>query len=84
MQMISEMCYAGVARLLMLGRSIVYNAKNVSGKPVVHATDIDTDIVNIDWPVDYIDKAKIVKIRGKEINAYMDAVVNNFVAGKSR
>lgn len=82
MQLISEMCYAAVSRLLMLGRSLVYSELEAAGKFVKCGTPIDTDILDINWPGNRFGQAEIIKIRRVEMKRYLVAICESCVEGK--
>lgn len=75
MQRISEMCCFAVSQLLMLGKSVMSNANNAPDN------DSDDDIVNIDWPEDSVEKAKIIRIRAQSMTENVQAVSNSFITG---
>lgn len=80
--MISELCFSAVSWLFMLGRSIVYNAKESAGESFIIGFKIDDDILAIKWPVDCIGKAKIIKESAKELYGYVEAASNSYALGK--
>ncbi|KAJ8763571.1 hypothetical protein K2173_002454 [Erythroxylum novogranatense] len=74
---ISEMCCSAVTRLLMLGKSIISSANKIQEE------DGDWDIVNIDWPEDSFEKAKIIRTKAQSITGYVEAVSNSFITAIS-
>lgn len=74
---ISEMCCFAVSQLLMLGKSVMSSANNAQDN------DSDDDIVNIDWPEDSVEKAKIIRIRAQSMTENVQAVSNSFITGIS-
>ena len=75
LQRLSEMCCSAVSQLLMLGKSIISNANKVQEE------DGDADLVNIDWPEDSVEKAKLIRSKAQSITGYMEAVSNSFITG---
>lgn len=69
------MCCFAVSQLLMLGKSVMSNANNAPDN------DSDDDIVNIDWPEDSVEKAKIIRIRAQSMTENVQAVSNSFITG---
>ncbi|XP_059451042.1 uncharacterized protein LOC132181827 [Corylus avellana] len=74
---LSEMCCFAVSQLLMLGKSIISNANKVQDE------DADENVVNIDWPEDSIEKAKIIRAKAQSMTGYVEAVSNSFITGIS-
>ncbi|KAJ4827424.1 hypothetical protein Tsubulata_011073 [Turnera subulata] len=74
---VSEMCCSAVTELMMLGKSIISNANKVQEE------DAGEDLVNIDWPEDSIEKAKLIRIKAQSMTGYMEAVSNSFITGIS-
>ncbi|KAE8008427.1 hypothetical protein FH972_004941 [Carpinus fangiana] len=74
---LSEMCCFAVSQLLMLGKSNISNANKVQDE------DADENIVNIDWPEDSIEKAKIIRAKAQSMTGYVEAVSNSFITGIS-
>ncbi|XP_057996360.1 uncharacterized protein LOC110637459 isoform X2 [Hevea brasiliensis] len=70
---LSEMCSSAVSQLLMLGKSIISTANKVQEE------DVDGDIVNIDWPEDSVEKAKVIRTKAQSMAGYVEAVCNGFV-----
>jgi hypothetical protein len=69
------MCCFAVSQLLMLGKSIISNANKVQDE------DADEDIVNIEWPEDSVEKAKIIRTKAQSMTGYVEAVSNSFITG---
>lgn len=76
MQRLSEMCCSAVSQLLMLGKSVISNANKVQQE------DADGDIVDIDWPEDSVEKAKVMRTKARSMAGYVEAVSNSFITGR--
>lgn len=74
---LSEMCCSAVSQLLMLGKSVISNANKVQQE------DADGDIVDIDWPEDSVEKAKVMRTKARSMAGYVEAVSNSFITGIS-
>ncbi|KAG6762761.1 hypothetical protein POTOM_033281 [Populus tomentosa] len=74
---LSEMCCSAVSQLLMLGKSVISNANKVQQE------DADGDTVDIDWPEDSIEKAKVMRTKARSMAGYVEAVSNSFITGIS-
>ncbi|KAJ9152924.1 hypothetical protein P3X46_026431 [Hevea brasiliensis] len=74
---LSEICSSAVSQLLMLGKSIISNANKVQEEGV------DENIVNINWPEDSVEKAKIIQAKAQSMAGYVEAVCNSFISGIS-
>ncbi|GMN37521.1 hypothetical protein TIFTF001_006881 [Ficus carica] len=74
---LSEMCCSAVSQLLMLGKSII------SGDSKDQDEDADADVLNIDWPEDSVEKAKIIRSKAQLMTGYVEAVSNSFITGIS-
>lgn len=74
---LSEMCCSAVSQLLMLGKSVISNANKVQQE------DADGDIVDIDWPEDSVEKAKVMRTKVRSMAGYVEAVSNSFITGIS-
>lgn len=74
-QRLSEMCCSAVSQLLMLGKSIISNTNKVQDE------DADGDMMNIDWPEDSVEKAKIIRTKAQSMTGYVEAVSNSFITG---
>ncbi|XAR72867.1 hypothetical protein NMG60_11019649 [Bertholletia excelsa] len=72
---LSEMCCFAVSQLLMLGKSIISTTNKVEEK------DVDEDVMNIDWPEDSIEKARIIRTRAQSMTGNLEAVCNSFITG---
>jgi len=59
----------------MLGKSIISNANKVQGQ------DVDEDMLNIDWPEDSLEKAKVIRIQARSMTGNVEAVCNSFIIG---
>ncbi|KAI6701269.1 hypothetical protein NL676_015593 [Syzygium grande] len=73
---LSEMCYFAVTQLLMLGKSIISNTNR-------DKNDDDMDVVNIEWPEDSLEKAKIIRIKAQSMTVYAEAISRSFITGIS-
>ncbi|XP_022763326.1 uncharacterized protein LOC111308906 isoform X2 [Durio zibethinus] len=74
---LSEMCCFAVSQLLMLGKSVISGANKVQDE------DADGDMMNIDWPEDSIEKAKLIRVKAQSMTGYMEAVSSSFITGIS-
>ncbi|KAK2978390.1 hypothetical protein RJ640_016492 [Escallonia rubra] len=72
---LSEICCLAVSQLLMLGKSIISGANNVQ------ENDADEDVLNIDWPEDSIERAKIIRTKAQLMTGNVEAVSNSFITG---
>ncbi|KAM7253664.1 hypothetical protein ACFE04_021818 [Oxalis oulophora] len=68
---LSEMCYYAVSQLLLLGKSVISNANKVQDE------EPNDDIVNIDWPEDCVEKAKIIRAKAQSMTGYIEATTIN-------
>lgn len=73
-QRLSDMCCSAVSQLLILGKSVISGANKIQ-------EDADTDLVNIDWPEDSVEKAKIIRSKAQSMTGYVEAVANSFITG---
>lgn len=69
------MCCFAVSQLLILGKSIISNTNKIQDE------DADTDILNIDWPEDSVEKAKIIRTKAQSMTGYVEAVSSSFITG---
>ena len=69
------MCCTAVSQLLMLGKSVI------SGANKDQEEDANADVVNIDWPEDSVEKAKIIRSKAQSMTGYVEAVSNSFITG---
>ncbi|KAK3005194.1 hypothetical protein RJ639_016436 [Escallonia herrerae] len=74
---LSEICCLAVSQLLMLGKSIISVANNVP------ENDADEDVLNIDWPEDSVERAKIIRTKAQLMTGNVEAVSNSFITGIS-
>uniref|UniRef100_A0A5B6YY55 DUF7798 domain-containing protein n=1 Tax=Davidia involucrata TaxID=16924 RepID=A0A5B6YY55_DAVIN len=74
---LSEMCCFAVSQLLVLGKAIISNANKVQDE------NVDEDILNIDWPEDSVEKAKVIRTKAQSMIGNMEAVSNSFITGIS-
>ncbi|GAB2267276.1 hypothetical protein Dimus_002262 [Dionaea muscipula] len=72
---ISEICCFAVSQLLMLGRSIISSATKTPEE------DSTGDLVNIDWPQDTLEKARIVRTKAQSMTGSIEAVSCSFITG---
>ncbi|PSS19179.1 Protein FAM114A2 like [Actinidia chinensis var. chinensis] len=72
---LSEMCCSAVSQLLMLAKSIISTANKAQEE------DVDDVMLNINWPEDSIEKAKIIRTRAQSMNGKVEAVCNSFITG---
>ncbi|MBA0675667.1 hypothetical protein Goari_017196 [Gossypium aridum] len=61
--LVSQMCRLAVSHLLMLGKSVISSGNKVR----VEDPDDDDgdDIMNIDWPEDPVEKAKLIRVKAQ-------------------
>lgn len=71
------MCCFAISQLLMLGKSIISSTNKVQDE------DADTDILNIDWPEDSVEKAKIIRTKAQSMTGFVEAVSSSFITGWS-
>ncbi|KAH1072295.1 hypothetical protein J1N35_024623 [Gossypium stocksii] len=74
---LSEMCCLAMSHLLMLGKSVI------SGSNKVQDEDADGDMMNIDWPEDSVEKAKLIRLKAQSMTGYVEAVSSSFITGVS-
>ncbi|GAB4853951.1 hypothetical protein Ancab_018160 [Ancistrocladus abbreviatus] len=74
---LSEVCCFAVSQLLMLGKSILSNANKTQEEAAAE------DLVNIEWPEDSLEKAKIIRIKAQSMTGSVEAVSNSFITGIS-
>ncbi|XVE93300.1 hypothetical protein REPUB_Repub01dG0179100 [Reevesia pubescens] len=74
---LSEMCCFAMSQLLMLGKSVISTANNVQDE------DADDDMLNIDWPEDPVEKAKLIRVKAQSMTGYVEAVSSSFITGIS-
>ncbi|TYH94233.1 hypothetical protein ES332_A12G027200v1 [Gossypium tomentosum] len=74
---LSEMCCLAMSHLLMLGKSVI------SGSNKVQDEDADGDMMNIDWPEDSVEKAKLIRLKAQSMTGYVEAVSSSFITGIS-
>ncbi|XP_071930863.1 uncharacterized protein [Coffea arabica] len=74
---LSEMCCFAVTQLQMLGKAIISNANKVED------TDIDEEMVRINWPEDFVDKAKIIRFKAQSMTGNVEAISDCFITGMS-
>ncbi|XP_076926078.1 uncharacterized protein LOC143589117 [Bidens hawaiensis] len=74
---LSETCCIALSQLLILGKSVIYNA-NKAHDPVN-----DEDMVKIEWPEDSVEKAKTLRMKVESMTGYLEAVAVSFVTSIS-
>lgn len=74
---VSEMCCLAVSQLLMLGKSIKSHANKTQEE------DADEDMVNVNWPEDSVEKAKIIRTKAQSMTGFVEAVSSSFITGIS-
>ncbi|KAK6946167.1 hypothetical protein RJ641_013711 [Dillenia turbinata] len=74
---LSEMCCFAVSQLLILGKSVISNANKAQNE------DGDDSIVNIEWPEDSLEKAKLIRLKAHSMTVNVDSVSNSFITGIS-
>lgn len=70
------MCCFAVSQLLILGKSIISKTSKVSNDEAA-----DEDLVQIDWPEDSLEKAKIIRTKAQSMTEKVDAVSHSFITG---
>lgn len=75
MQRLSEICCSAVSQLLMLAKSITSSANKAQDE------DVDEGMVQMDWPEDSVEKAKIIRTRAQSMTVNVEAVCNSFITG---
>ncbi|KAJ6327528.1 hypothetical protein OIU78_014407 [Salix suchowensis] len=65
-----------MSQLLMLGKSVIFNCNKAQQE------EIDGDIVDIDWPEDSVEKAKMMCTKARSMTGYVEAVSNSFITGR--
>lgn len=68
------MCCSAASHLLILGKSVISSANKIQ-------EDVDADLVNIDWPEDSVEKAKIIRSKAQLLTGYVEAVSSSFITG---
>ncbi|KAG6422644.1 hypothetical protein SASPL_113021 [Salvia splendens] len=71
---LSEICCFAVTQLLMLGKSIISEANKLEDQEIE---------VKIDWPEDFVERAKIIRSKAQSVTENMEAVYNGFITGIS-
>ena len=75
LQRLSEMCCFAVSQLLIFGKSIISTANKAKNE------DGDEQSVNIEWPEDVVEKAKMIRVNVQTMIGYVEAVSNSFITG---
>ena len=73
LQRLSEICCFAVTQLLKLGKSIISEANKLEDQEIE---------VKIDWPEDFVERAKIIRSKAQSVTENMEAVYNGFITGK--
>ncbi|KAL8143538.1 hypothetical protein V2J09_016570 [Rumex salicifolius] len=68
---LSEICCFGTSQLLMLGKSIIANANKTPEE------------MNVEWPENSIEKAKIIRTKAQSMAGSLESVSNSFITGIS-
>ncbi|XP_028765847.1 uncharacterized protein LOC114732774 isoform X2 [Neltuma alba] len=74
---LSEMCCFAVSQLLIIGKSIISAANKAKDE------DDDEQKLNIEWPEDVLEKAKMIRVNAQTMIGYVEAVSNSFITGIS-
>ncbi|CAA3017288.1 Putative pectate lyase 2 [Olea europaea subsp. europaea] len=74
---ISEICCFALTQLLALGKSMIANANKIQDE------EIDEETLKIDWPEDFIEKAKIIRTKVQSMTVNVEAVSKRFITGQS-
>lgn len=61
----------------MLGKSVISKTSNVQDE------DDESGMLNIEWPEDSVEKAKIIRSKAQCMTVYVEAVSNSFITGLS-
>ena len=75
MQRLSDMCCFAVSQLRMLGKSVISSSNKVQDE------DDDGNMINIDWPEDAVEKAKLIRVKAQSMTGYVEAVSSSFITG---
>lgn len=68
------MCCSAASHLLILGKSVIFSANKIQ-------EEADADLVNIDWPEESVEKAKIIRSKAQLLTGYVEAVSSSFITG---
>ncbi|KAH9296751.1 hypothetical protein KI387_028433 [Taxus chinensis] len=74
---LSELCCLGISQLLLLGKSVLSASSKAQGDNVMEGS------LRIDWPDDYILKAKLIRSKAQSMASEIEAVSNSFTTGIS-
>ncbi|XP_057840239.2 uncharacterized protein LOC131050105 isoform X2 [Cryptomeria japonica] len=69
---LSELCCLGISQLLLLGKSVLANS-NAPGDKAMEGS------LRIEWPDDYILKAKLLRSKAQSMTSDIEAVSNSFI-----
>ena len=69
------MCCFAVSQLLMLGKSVISSSNKIQDE------DPDDDMMNINWPEDSVEKAKLIRVKAQSMTGYVEAVSSSFITG---
>ena len=69
------MCCFAVSQLRMLGKSVISSSNKVQDE------DDDGNMINIDWPEDAVEKAKLIRVKAQSMTGYVEAVSSSFITG---
>ncbi|XP_038997139.1 uncharacterized protein LOC120121948 isoform X1 [Hibiscus syriacus] len=74
---LSEMCCLAMSHLLLLGKSVISSSNRVQDE------DADSDTMNIEWPEDSVEKAKLIRLKAQSMTGNVEAVTSSFITGIS-
>ena len=69
------LCCFAVSQLLIFGKSIISTANKAKNE------DGDEQSVNIEWPEDVVEKAKMIRVNVQTMIGYVESVSNSFITG---
>ncbi|MCO5608940.1 hypothetical protein L7F22_063158 [Adiantum nelumboides] len=67
---LSELCAAGILQLLNLGKSVLSSSSE-------QEESVDTIV----WPIDYLEKAKLIRAQGQSMSGDIEAISHSFITG---
>eukprot|EP01018_Ginkgo_biloba_P039607 Gb_08797 [translate_table: standard] len=74
---LSELCCLGISQLLTLGKSVL------STSTKAQSNELKEDSSRVEWPDDYILKAKLIRAKAQAMRGDIEAVSNSFITGIS-
>ncbi|MCO5579605.1 hypothetical protein L7F22_033462 [Adiantum nelumboides] len=67
---LSELCAAGILQLLNLGKSVLSTSSE-------QEESVDTIV----WPIDYLEKAKLIRAQAQSMSGDIEAISHSFITG---